>query len=244
MWDDGAIETPLRRSMTSKVAYERWATGMDLDEKRVWNRHVDKKEKEEARPTNIFDALDEAAPKSVMAPRYDIPVSDRPVPFLGGDVWSMSMKERRRLIEYWSPDIIRSIEEDLGQHHLCLESAKDSKLCGYDELRRLILSDMDVIGMTTSASARFQALLESVAPKIILCEEAGEVLESHILSALSPTTQHLILIGDHLQLRPQVQTYDLSSESSVGKKYNLDKSLFERLVTSDVNSMPMSHLTI
>jgi hypothetical protein len=217
---------------------------MDLDEKRVWNRHVDKKEKEEARPTNIFDALDEAAPKSVMAPRYDIPVSDRPVPFLGGDVWSMSMKERRRLIEYWSPDIIRSIEEDLGQHHLCLESAKDSKLCGYDELRRLILSDMDVIGMTTSASARFQALLESVAPKIILCEEAGEVLESHILSALSPTTQHLILIGDHLQLRPQVQTYDLSSESSVGKKYNLDKSLFERLVTSDVNSMPMSHLTI
>ncbi|CAB5368199.1 unnamed protein product [Rhizophagus irregularis] len=66
-------------------------------------------------------------------------------------------------------------------------------------------------------------------PKIILCEEAGEVLEAHILSALTPSTQHLILIGDHNQLRPHIATHYLSCDSSIGKKYGLDESLFERL---------------
>ena len=90
----------------------------------------------------------------------------------------------------------------------------------------------------------FRRHTSSVAPKVILCEEAGEVVESQILTALSRATQHLILIGDHLQLRPQVQTYNLCSESSVGQRYNLNRSLFERLVTSEVSQLPVSRLTI
>jgi superfamily I DNA and/or RNA helicase len=53
------------------------------------------------------------------------------------------------------------------------------------------------------------------------------VLEAHVLAALSSQTQHLILIGDHLQLRPKTQEYELSVESRRG--FNLDVSLFERL---------------
>ncbi|PKC63904.1 hypothetical protein RhiirA1_396468 [Rhizophagus irregularis] len=60
--------------------------------------------------------------------------------------------------------------------------------------------------------------------------QAGEVLEAHILSALTPSTQHLILIGDHNQLRPSVSTYSLSMELQIGEYYQLDKSLFERFV--------------
>jgi superfamily I DNA and/or RNA helicase len=56
----------------------------------------------------------------------------------------------------------------------------------------------------------------------------AEVLEAHVLSSLSPKTQQLILIGDHQQLRPKTQVYDLSVDS--GKGYNLDISLFERLI--------------
>jgi superfamily I DNA and/or RNA helicase len=37
-----------------------------------------------------------------------------------------------------------------------------------------------------------------------MVEEAGEILEAHVLSALSSSTRHAILIGDHLQLRPKV----------------------------------------
>ena len=64
-------------------------------------------------------------------------------------------------------------------------------------------------------------------------EEAAEVLESHILTSLTPGCQHLILIGDHQQLRPNPTVYELA------KDYNLDVSLFERMVK---NGMPYERL--
>ena len=88
---------------------------------------------------------------------------------------------------------------------------------------------------------QFQSMVAALSPKIIICEEAGEVLESHILAAVSGSSQHLILIGDHLQLRPQIATYVLSSDSRQGRQYNLDRSLFERLVkTGRVPSSPLA----
>ncbi|CAI2199169.1 2659_t:CDS:2, partial [Funneliformis geosporum] len=103
----------------------------------------------------------------------------------------------------------------------------------YEEGRREVLLNCDVIGMTTYGSAKFGNLLRSIGPKIVICEEAGEVLEAHILSTLTSSTQHLILIGDHNQLRPHIATYTLSIDSSLGENYQLDKSLFERLVLGD-----------
>ncbi|KAG0374707.1 hypothetical protein BGX24_010062 [Mortierella sp. AD032] len=246
VWRDEDDEEMLssRSYLDGENAYERWATGKDIVEKRRWNRHVDDKNRKGARSTNIFASLVEDPNETMATRRYEIPSTERPLSLLSGDVWSMSMVERRRLIESWSPEIIHSIEEELELHHQSLRASEERKYSGYDELRRLIMSNMDVIGMTTSGSAKYHKLLESVAPKIIMCEEAGEVLESHILTALSSCTQHLILIGDHLQLRPQIQTFGLSSESSDGRKYNLDRSLFERLVTSKPNPLPMSCLTI
>ena len=87
--------------------------------------------------------------------------------------------------------------------------------------------------MTTTAAARYQQVLHMVKPRIVIVEEAAEVLESHIVSALSAGTHHLILIGDHKQLRPKPNEYNLVVN------YNLDISLFERLVR---NSFP--HTTL
>ena len=66
-------------------------------------------------------------------------------------------------------------------------------------------------------------------------EEAAEVLESHIVTSLTPGCQHLILIGDHQQLRPNPTVYDLA------KQYNLDVSLFERMVK---NGVPFTRLRL
>ncbi|CAB5358198.1 unnamed protein product, partial [Rhizophagus irregularis] len=82
------------------------------------------------------------------------------------------------------------INEKLQFHEGCRQELNDI----YDEERRQILLNSDVIGMTTSGAAKLQNLIKYIDPKIIICEEAGEVLEAHILSALTPT-QHLILIG-------------------------------------------------
>jgi superfamily I DNA and/or RNA helicase len=53
-------------------------------------------------------------------------------------------------------------------------------------------------------------------------------LEAHTISAMSAKIEHVILIGDHKQLRPKVNVYDLQCDSKMG--YDMDRSLFERLV--------------
>ena len=41
----------------------------------------------------------------------------------------------------------------------------------------------------------------------MLVEEAGQVLESHVLGSLVQSIEHLILIGDPLQLRPTINNF-------------------------------------
>ena len=52
-----------------------------------------------------------------------------------------------------------------------------------------------VIGMTTTGAARLQPVLQQVGPEIVIVEEAAEVLEAHIITALNAQCKHLILIG-------------------------------------------------
>ncbi len=78
--------------------------------------------------------------------------------------------------------------------------------------------------MTTTGAAKFQGILQQVQPRIVIMEEAAEVLEAHLVTSLSPGCQHLILIGDHQQLRPNPSVFDLA------KHYNMEISLFERLI--------------
>ncbi|EAU30027.1 predicted protein [Aspergillus terreus NIH2624] len=103
-----------------------------------------------------------------------------------------------------------------------------------DEVNLRCLNEAHIIGLTTSGLARNLSMLRNLQSKIVLCEEAGEVLEAHLLTALLPSVEHTILIGDHLQLRPQIHNHELSRENPLGgEKYSLDVSLFERLVDSE-----------
>jgi superfamily I DNA and/or RNA helicase len=98
------------------------------------------------------------------------------------------------------------------------------------ESSRRTLQEADVIGMTTSGLAGRISLLKRLPCKVLICKEAGEILEPHMISALLPTIEHCIQIGDHEQLRPSVSNFDeLSLESERGKLHQLDKSQFERL---------------
>lgn len=65
-------------------------------------------------------------------------------------------------------------------------------------------------------------------PGVVLLEEAREILEPHVLAAMTQETKQLVLIGDHLQLRPKVNSYNLTAEE--GERYDLNHSLFERLI--------------
>ena len=109
----------------------------------------------------------------------------------------------------------------------------------YDKNMQLIklrcLQKADVIGLTTTAAARDNALISQVQSKILIVEEAAEVLEPQLVAALTKHTQHVILIGDHKQLRPK------TIDHIIGREYQLDISMFERLVK---NNFPHATLTV
>ncbi|KAG8531641.1 uncharacterized protein KY384_003272 [Bacidia gigantensis] len=84
------------------------------------------------------------------------------------------------------------------------------------------------------------SVLRHVSVKVVICEEAGEVLEAHMLSALIPSAHHLIQIGDQQQLRPQINNHNLSLENPLGRLHQLDRSQFERLSVGERGRPPFS----
>ncbi|KIO17978.1 hypothetical protein M407DRAFT_226703 [Tulasnella calospora MUT 4182] len=177
-----------------------------------------------------------------------IPLSNRPLEKLlnSRDVWSMSMEERRTLLSHWA-DEARECARDpqkaefdgLKRRHAEARSAWSDIM---DQAKQKELSEADLIGCTTNGAAKLTSLLQSVGPKVLLVEEAGQVLEAHILASLVPSIEHLILIGDPLQLRPTIENYQLSMENSrTGKVFRFDQSLMERLSSM---GLPMSQLDV
>jgi len=157
----------------------------------------------------------------------------------------VSLKERATLYDFWVSQTKLELRGKLAsslQEYTITKRASDILRAEID-LRAL--SQAHIIGLTTSGLARNLPLLRKLTSKVLVCEEAGEVQEAHLLTALLPSLEHVILIGDHLQLRPQVQRYDLSSESDEGKQYCLDISLFERLVNPLVPKIkPLPYCTL
>ncbi|KAI9930023.1 hypothetical protein MW887_011833 [Aspergillus wentii] len=101
----------------------------------------------------------------------------------------------------------------------------DDLQIGKWERDHLILQNTKVIGMTTTGLSKYRGLISSLKPKVILIEEAAEVIEAPISVACLDSLQHLILVGDHQQLRGHCSVQDLE-----GEPFFLDTSMFERLV--------------
>ncbi|KAJ5538073.1 hypothetical protein N7494_007552 [Penicillium frequentans] len=146
---------------------------------------------------------------------------------------TMTAEERKTLYDYWLETqkvSTHSQAQSVLAEHLETKSSWDRIR---DELDLRCLRSADIIGLTTTGLARNLNMLRRLRSRVLICEEAGEVLEAHLLTSLLPSVEHVILIGDHQQLRPQIQNYGLSRESNEGKQYSLDRSLFERLVEPD-----------
>ncbi|XP_059490894.1 NFX1-type zinc finger-containing protein 1-like [Neocloeon triangulifer] len=104
-----------------------------------------------------------------------------------------------------------------------LEYFNFNKLKGSRYQRLQQLAHQDVIGLTTTGAAKMRLELNELGCEVVIVEEAASVFEAHVIACLSNNCQHLIMIGDHKQLRPQVSNSTLSS-------LNLETSLFERMV--------------
>ena len=159
-------------------------------------------------------------------------------------IWSMSFSERREKLKMWQDALFKEqvahVYDNGKAYNSCLASIERM----YGKKTEAILNDKRIIACTTTGAAKHSERIRAACPTVVLVEEAGEILESHVLTALGPKTDQLILIGDHKsvfrlrqcgfadghcrQLRPKINSYALTLER--GNGYNLNVSLFERLV--------------
>ncbi|CAJ2511696.1 Uu.00g073210.m01.CDS01 [Anthostomella pinea] len=160
-------------------------------------------------------------------------------------VGNMTGFERRILHQSWLDNIQEDLQDMLRRALSEYNRVKQQHDLISTELDLRVLRQANIIGITTSGLAKNLDLIRRTGAKVLVCEEAGEVLESHLLTALLPTVEHAILIGDHQQLRPHIQNHDLSSESKSGLQYSFDVSLFERLVQPrDILAQPLPYCTL
>jgi len=162
------------------------------------------------------------------------------------DIESLPRNERQMLVDHWLEQIRQNTSEKLVQQISDAEEFRDRVNTVHDEINRRMLLNADVIGITTTGLAKHISTLRRLRSKVIVCEEAAEVLEAHMISALMPGVEHFIQIGDHDQLRPQIKNYSLSLENEKGMRYQLDRSQFERLAVGQPGcpAIPIAQLNV
>ncbi|KAF2127934.1 P-loop containing nucleoside triphosphate hydrolase protein [Dothidotthia symphoricarpi CBS 119687] len=147
-------------------------------------------------------------------------------------IWAMSPQARITLENRWYQEIenelITEVTILVRKYNECCERLTQL----FREKQSHTIGNKRIIGCTTTGAAMFTDAILKASPGVILVEEAGEILESHVLAAMTANTKQLVLIGDHKQLRPKVSNYSLTVEKGHG--YNLNVSLFERLVLAGV----------
>ncbi|KAL4130028.1 hypothetical protein PRIC2_006034 [Phytophthora ramorum] len=158
------------------------------------------------------------------------------------NVWVWSLAKRRNALAQWVGALRTGRVEELvnAQKAYCETMKKIETVKEQADVE--VLKRVQIIGMTTTGVAKNQRKIAAVAPPVVICEEAGEVLEAQLMACLSPACQQLVLIGDHKQLRPHIAEYNLSVESAIGMRFALDVSLFERLV-APTSGLPFWMLT-
>jgi hypothetical protein len=151
------------------------------------------------------------------------------------DIWKLSLPNRWSLYLHWVNELI-AIQKNLIADAVRMynEVCKENTKCRQD-IDAFVIQDSHIIGMTTTGAAKYNHILSNIHPKIIIIEEAAEVFEAHVFTSLTPSVQQLIMIGDHKQLRPKANCYNLE------KNYELCVSLFERLAK---NGFPVFTLEV
>lgn len=148
-------------------------------------------------------------------------------------IFSLERPKRWSLYQTWCAALRKLMAENLpkqiAEYRLACKEAHKS----YEKFDAEIMKMAMIIGATTSGCSRLRPALEYAKPRILVVEEAAEVLEGHIVSAMISSIEQVVMIGDHKQLRPMPAVHVL------GTDYGLNISMFERLVE---RGMPYSQL--
>ena len=233
--------TDLRRTKRySGFAYEFWVSGGDIKDVNALLEVLDTLlgtcdvSNRSASSSSQFKEQIFAAVKSNT--RFETTIAG------GNQIWSLSVKERHCLVNQWIGELNPwKVCEGFAEIHRRHQTALSRKKQAYLAIDARCLAQQHIIGLTSTGIVQNWELLNSLKLRTLLTEEASECLEAHTICSLFSTVEHAILIGDPLQLRPQVTEMALSTENS--GDYRLDESLFERMMVSD-SDFPFSRLNV
>ena len=142
------------------------------------------------------------------------------------NLWSLDKHQRLQFLYCILNEKTTSVYQELNDLIEQLQTLKNRKEELEMNKKVEMLSQKKIIGVTITGASINHDLIHHIGPSVVIVEEAAEILEPSLLAALTPSIEHLILIGDHKQLRPQVDTYELC------KKFHFDVSMMERLIES------------
>lgn len=112
-------------------------------------------------------------------------------------VWAMPRDKRQEMWRKWEHAIVHDLVEDFCTHAQEYNRIQDKLTRAQSANNVSLFETKRIVGCTTTAAAKYCEDIQAFSPKVLLVEEAGEILESHILTALGPETSQVILIGDH-----------------------------------------------
>ncbi|KAL8844844.1 MAG: hypothetical protein Q9176_000944 [Flavoplaca citrina] len=151
------------------------------------------------------------------------------------DLWQVAPEGRGPLYRHMQQRLKDILVSKMRRLMEVYEKRVTELKIGKWEIDTNYLKEARVIGCTLTGISKYRALLHSLQPKIVLIEEAAETLEAQVTAACFDTLEHLILVGDHQQLRGQCNEKQLE-----GKPWYLDVSMFERLVRNNVGFSQLS----
>ncbi|KAI0405939.1 P-loop containing nucleoside triphosphate hydrolase protein [Xylaria palmicola] len=154
------------------------------------------------------------------------------------NLWDIGKQYRGAVYQCWQRKLLRlrctEFRAELAAYARICRNLKANKW--HWDLRCMKMAQIEIVGCTTTGLCKYRGLLAALKPRTMLIEEAAETKEASILSALYPSLQQLILVGDHQQLAPSCDTPFLDEAP-----YFIRVSMFERLVKLD---MPYTMLTM
>ena len=117
-------------------------------------------------------------------------------------IWSMSFGERRTKLKTWEDALFKEQVNHVYDNGEAYNSCFASIDRMYGRKTEAILNEKRIIACTTTGAAKHSERIRAACPTVVLVEEAGEILESHVLTAVGPKTDQMILIGDHKSASP------------------------------------------
>ena len=151
------------------------------------------------------------------------------------NLWELSHEDRVAVIQSM---ILQQFEEAGRNFEEALRNFEDvcsQKIELENQHKIAIMTEKKVVGMIITGASIHNEFLGQLRPAIMIVEEAAEVQESQLIAALGDWTEYLIMIGDHKQLRPKVESHVLARD------FHMDVSMMERLIA---NKFPYATLRL